>query len=96
MYKAAPEHETVRAVVAPAAGRLIVFWSDYRVPHRVKPTTVDRYVKEGAAAAAAAATTTTTTTTTTPPAPLLLLLHYQTKTTTTSTNQTLTSPLGTP
>ena len=45
MYKAAPEHETVRAVVAPAAGRLIVFWSDYRVPHRVKPTTVDRYVK---------------------------------------------------
>eukprot|EP00746_Dinoflagellata_sp_MGD_P017449 gnl/MRDRNA2_/MRDRNA2_140047_c0_seq1.p1 gnl/MRDRNA2_/MRDRNA2_140047_c0~~gnl/MRDRNA2_/MRDRNA2_140047_c0_seq1.p1 ORF type:complete len:441 (+),score=80.01 gnl/MRDRNA2_/MRDRNA2_140047_c0_seq1:29-1351(+) len=34
---------SVKVDIAPIAGRLVLYWSDFRVPHEVRPVHVDRY-----------------------------------------------------
>eukprot|EP00943_MAST-04B_sp_MAST-4B-sp1_P010000 g10000.t1 len=35
--------ESIKAEVAPVAGRILLFWSDFRVPHEVLPTYKERF-----------------------------------------------------
>jgi hypothetical protein len=43
LYDAPPNHDTEKWRVAPQMGSVILFFSDYRVPHQVLPACKDRY-----------------------------------------------------
>jgi hypoxia-inducible factor (prolyl hydroxylase) len=43
IYHPAPRHSETKAVVSPIGDRLVVFWSDYRVPHEVTHSVKPRY-----------------------------------------------------
>ena len=42
-YAYGRDGEKIKAEVAPVAGRVLLFWSDFRVPHEVLPTHKERF-----------------------------------------------------
>jgi hypoxia-inducible factor (prolyl hydroxylase) len=43
IYHPAPRHDEIKQVVSPLGDRIVIFWSDYRVPHEVTHSKVARY-----------------------------------------------------
>ena len=43
LYKPPPDHNDTLCRVAPKLGSVIIFWSDFRVPHEVLPAVRDRF-----------------------------------------------------